>query len=87
MKIIKRDGSFEGFSAGKIEKVVKAAGLPKEKARALARKIGFELKIMGKKEIHSSELRDMIASELKKADRYAYDLYIWYEGTKDKKTS
>ncbi len=83
MIVIKRDGSKEKFEEKKIAKVVKAAGLTEETARALAQKISIEIKKLGLKEVPSKKIREHVTQELKKADTYAFGLYVWYERTKD----
>jgi len=84
VKVIKRDGSVEEFNEEKIKKVVKAAGLAEEKAKALAQKVGAEVKAMKKKQVDVREIRKLVTAELKKADEYAHGLYVWYEKMKDK---
>lgn len=81
--VIKKDGSREEFSEKKIEKVVIAAGLTEEKARALAQKVEAEVKEKAKQDVTTKDIRQAVASELKQADQYAFGLYTWYERTKD----
>jgi len=83
LMVIKRDGSREKFSEKKIAKVVKAAGLTEEKARALAQKVTMEIGELGRNEVTSKKVREHVTRELKKADPYAFGLYVWYERTKD----
>jgi transcriptional regulator NrdR family protein len=83
VEVIKRDGSIEEFEKEKIAKVVKAAGLTEEKAEALSNKVAEEIRNLEKERVSSKEIRDLVTSELKKADEYAYGLYVWYEKMKD----
>jgi transcriptional regulator NrdR family protein len=84
LEVVKRDGEIENFDKAKIAKVAKAAGLTKEKADALARKVESELKNLNRDRVDSKQIRDFVAYELKRADSYAYGLYVWYEKEKDK---
>ncbi len=84
IKVIKRDGSSEFFHPTKIEKVVKAAGLTEKQAKKLTQNVTLWVKSQGEKIITTREIRDKVVEELLKADKYAHDLYVWYEQTKDK---
>lgn len=83
IKVVKRDGSEETFQPQKIEKVVKAAGLIEEEAKALAAKITSWVKNLGKPKVTSLEIRDQVISELKVANEYAFNMFTWYQKTKD----
>lgn len=84
LKVVKRDGSREEFSEKKIAKVAEASGLTEEKARALAQKVAIEIRNLKMKEVASKKVREYVTQELKKADPYAFGLYVWYERTKDR---
>ena len=81
--VVKRDGSRERFEEKKIAKVVTAAGLTEEKGRALAQKVAGENYELGQDAIPTKKVREYVTRELKKADPYAFGLYVWYERTKD----
>ncbi len=84
LKVLKKDGSIEAFESDKIARVAHAAGLSEDEALDMSEKITNKLMKDDANEITSLRIRNMVASELKKRDKYAYDLYIWYEKTKDK---
>lgn len=87
MQVIKRDNSKQEFDKQKIAKVVHAAGLPKQKANALANKVEEWVEKhakKGKKQISSLEIKDKVSKLLKKENYYAWGLYTWYEKTKSK---
>jgi transcriptional regulator NrdR family protein len=81
--VTKRNGSKERFDQSKIACVVKAAGLSDEEATSLSEKVADEILKLGDKEITSIQIRDKVIEELKKVNEAAYDLYVWYEKTKD----
>ncbi len=82
--VLKKDGSSEVFNPDKIAKVAHAAGLSEDEALDISEKITNKLMKENANKITSLRIRNMVAFELKKRDKYAHDLYIWYEKTKDK---
>ncbi len=80
MKVIKRDGSTEDFKPEKIARVVKAAGLDEQDSENLAQKV---LMAFEGQEVSSLEIRDHVLDELENTDKYAADMYRWYQETKD----
>ena len=83
VNVIKRDGSTEEFDSEKIFRVIKAAGLNEDKARKLAGEIEKWVNDRKQPALTTLQIRDRVAHELEKTDKYAYDLYVWYEKTKD----
>ena len=83
IKVIKRDGSTEYFSSDKIVKVVKAAGLEEEQAKALAENVNKWVIDLKKESISSLEIRDKVLEELEKVNKSVADLFRWYQKTKD----
>ena len=81
--VIKRDGSTARFDKNKITRVVKATGLGNIDSKAVALSIEKALLKKGVKKITSIKIRDMVITRLAKIDKYATDLYKWYEKTKD----
>lgn len=82
--VIKRDGSEESFDKHKIVRVTKAAGLSEEEAVALADRVAAWIKRTVKEKIASRQIRDRVVEELNAVDKYAADMYIWYEGVKER---
>ena len=84
VQVIKRDQSLEEFNEDKISRVVKAAGLKKDKAQLLSKKVAKWLKNTNQQQISSLKIKDKVLEELRKIDSYAADLFEWYEKTKEK---
>ena len=82
-KVIKRDKSEEPFDQEKIIRVVKAAGLTNTQAKELADYVSNWAR--GKDKITSLEIRDKVLHKLKELNKYAADMFEWYQKTKDKK--
>lgn len=84
LKVVKRDGSLEDFDQNKIARVVTAAGLDPEAAYKLAEAVAVWAKSLGQNQITTATLRDKVVEELQKVNKYAANLFVWYEKTKDK---
>lgn len=84
IQVVKRDGRFEDFNPENITKVTKAAGLNDEQAQAMAAEISEWIKSLNKEKVTTLEIRNKVTEELKKVDQSAYNLYVWYEKSKDK---
>jgi transcriptional regulator NrdR family protein len=82
--VIKRDGAKEKFNTNKIERVVLAAGLDEKQANKLVRIITKWVYMQKEDSITSLRIRDKVIEEIQKIDRYAADLYIWYQKTLDR---
>jgi len=87
LKVIKRDGTIEPYDAGKIMRVVAAAGLRPVEASELSDKITSWLETKKNGEVTSIDIRDKVFEELEKVDKYASGLFAWYQNLKDKKYS
>lgn len=87
MQVIKRDGSYEEFDQGKIARVTQAAGLSSDQAQALADKLAQWANQSGKSQIPALEIRNQVVAELQKVNPNAANLFVWYEGTKNKNPS
>jgi transcriptional regulator NrdR family protein len=83
IKVIKRDGSHEGFDPEKIRRVALATGLTQEQTSQLVDEVTRKVEETGKAEITSREIRKYVTEELRKISEYAYGLYVWYEKSKD----
>lgn len=82
LNVLKRDGSIEEFSPDKIARVTQAAGLESDQAKLLADKVTEFASSNGENPIPSSKIRDKVVEELTKVNKYAADLFTWYEKTK-----
>ena len=86
IKVLKRDSSIEDFMPEKIARVVKAAGIEADEARLLAGRVAARVDKSGQKSISSRQIRDKVLEELRKVNKYAANLFEWYEKTKKKQT-
>lgn len=84
IEVIKRDGGLEEFQPQKIARVTTAAGLTTEEARVLEDKLKQWVYDSKKNPISTKEIRDKVVEELQKVNKYAADLFVWYEKTKEK---
>lgn len=84
VKVIKRNGSLEDFDQGKIARVVTAAGLTPNQAETLAANITEWVKATQQNQVTTLQIRDQVVYELQKLNKYAADLFVWYEKTKEK---
>lgn len=84
MQVVKRDGSQETFQPEKITRVAMVAGLEEPGAKKLSLEIADWVKTQSADSITSREIRDKVVELLPKYDKYAHDLYVWYEHSKDK---
>lgn len=84
LKVAKKDGSVEDFDQNKIARVVTAAGLDPEKAYKLAQVVAKWAEEQGN-QVTTAQLRDKVIEELTKVNKYAADLFVWYEKTKEAK--
>lgn len=80
----KRDGSMEEFQREKIERVVVAAGLSEEQAKALSQNVVGWVDGQKDREITTLNIRDRVLEELKRVNKSAADVFEWYEKTKEK---
>lgn len=83
LKVIKRDGSIEDLDIGKIKRVVIAAGLDEKNAEELTNIVLEYIKSLNTGQVSTRQIRDKVVEELKKRNEYAYNLYVWFEKTKD----
>lgn len=83
MQVIKRDGTTEDFQTDKIIRVVMAAGLEEPAANELAASVSDWIKSNTTPQVTSIQIRDKVVELLLKYDKYAHDLFVWYEHTKD----
>ncbi|OGM27636.1 hypothetical protein A2962_04865 [Candidatus Woesebacteria bacterium RIFCSPLOWO2_01_FULL_39_61] len=84
LKVIKRNLNKENYNPEKIIKVVAAAGLSQESAKALSDRVSGWLEKRGKPEVTSLQIRDKVIVEIQKIDRGAARKFIWYEKYRDK---
>lgn len=82
-EVIKRDGSKEPFEAEKIARVVKAAGLDDRQAQELAAHVAEWIESQPDQALSSLMVRDEVQKQLDSMNRYAADLFRWYEKTKE----
>ncbi len=82
-KVLKRDGSTEAYEEAKVVRVVQAAGLPDEQAKALAAQVSTWIRTVPDASVSSLLIRDKVLSLLLTADANVADFYRWYEKTKD----
>ncbi len=84
IKVKKRDNTLQDYDPKKIERVSHAAGVDAQTSQKIA---GFITDWLRESQIQVSisslKLRDLVATELKKVNDNAYNLYVWYEQTKD----
>ena len=80
--VIKRDGSQENFDPHKLERVLRAAWVPNSQVKTLTEMIEKKVRELRKQKVHSSEIRDVVLQELKRANPQAYNFYRWYEKLK-----
>ena len=80
--VIKRDGSTESFSPEKIVRVLLAAGLEEDKAKALAAHVAAWAASLDKPQITSLQIRDQVQTELDQINPYIAGLFRWYQKTK-----
>lgn len=82
-QVIKRDGSIEKFSVINIARVVQAAGLTPDQAKAFAEKMARWAKEQNAPSLTSLQIRDKVLEELRLVNQHAADLYEWYQQTKE----
>lgn len=82
-QVVKRDGSTEKFSIINIAKVVTAAGLNPDQAKAVSEKIATWAESQKVDSLTSLQIRDQVLKELLTLNENAADLYKWYEQSKD----
>jgi 2-phosphoglycerate kinase len=82
MIVVKRDGSTQEFDKAKIAKVAQAAGLTIDDAVVLASET--EAEISSKDKVTSLEIRDIVSKKLRAKDKYAADMFDWYQKDKEK---
>ena len=83
ISVIKKDRSSEELNPDKIKRVVKAAGLTDAEADILTQKVIDWVNNLGRGEVKTSEIREVVLQELKNVNSYAAGLYEWYEKTKE----
>jgi len=84
MQVVKRDGSLQEFDQEKIARVVAAAGLSPDQSQTLAGMVARRVNESGKSQISTLEIRDNVVEELHKVNPSTANLFVWYEGTKDR---
>lgn len=85
MIVIKRDGTEQDFDKTKIARVAEAAGLTVEDATMVASETENELS--GKEKVASAEIRDIVSKKLREKDKYAADMFDWYQQGKEDGTA
>ena len=73
--VIKKDGRKEKFIPEKIVVAAVKSGASVEKARNIAKKV----EKVGKEEIETKEIRDIVLNELKRANPVWYERWISYD--------
>jgi transcriptional regulator NrdR family protein len=84
LEVVKRDRSKEDYSENKVIRITQAAGLEQNQAQDIASKITKWFQENSQTTVTSIQIRDKLLDELKRVNRYAADLYLWYENTKEK---
>lgn len=82
--VSKKDGSKESYSQDKIARVAIAAGLLPSQAQRLTVRITEWIKETHSSTITTLQIRNKLVEELKRVDKSAADLFLWYEKTKEK---
>ncbi|HKC05149.1 MAG TPA: ATP cone domain-containing protein [Patescibacteria group bacterium] len=82
-EVIKRDGTIEKYDEGHVTKVAVACGLKPEEAQALAESVTIWIKDNSLSKVTSLQIRDIFLEDLKKINKSAADLFLWYEETKN----
>jgi 2-phosphoglycerate kinase len=82
LHVRKRNTSLEPFNPVKLQRVAIAAGLSKEDALRLSQLITEDIIALHKRSISHAKIREFMIRELTKIDRYAANMYEWYEKTK-----
>jgi transcriptional repressor NrdR len=76
LMVKKKDGRIERFDINKIirglQKACEKRPVTMEKIRELAERVRQELMLLGKEEVSSQEIGDLVMKHLKKVDRIAY---------------
>lgn len=85
MKVIKRNGTLEDFEEGKIARVAHAAGLSEEQAQKLAQTVSQKVKALNAQQLTTIQIRDLVIQEMNKVDKYATDMFSWYQKGKDER--
>lgn len=70
--VLKKDGGRQKFDRAKIERALGKAGVGKDAGRIAS---SVERKVAGQKEVPSSSIREMVASELRALDRRLAESY------------
>lgn len=83
IEVVKRDGAIEYYDESKVERVAIACGLNVTDAENLAANITSQIKQNFSSRVTSLQIRDMFLEDLKKINKAAADLFIWYEDSKD----
>jgi transcriptional regulator NrdR family protein len=84
MQIIKRDKTREEFQPQKIKRVVIAAGLTESESETLMNNLNNWVDANKFETLEVTSLRNKVVEELSALNKYAADLYQWYEETKYK---
>ncbi|MBI5354911.1 MAG: hypothetical protein HZB68_00460 [Candidatus Aenigmarchaeota archaeon] len=86
--VTKRDGTEQKFSQSKIKQAVsktaKRVGMPKELATYIQNNLPKEIQheLRGKKEVDSSEIRDLVLSNLKEKSELMQEIVREFRGHK-----
>ncbi len=83
VNVVKRDGTLEVYDETKIVRVAEAAGLDGVHAQTVAIYVTEWIKSNSLIKVTSLQIRDVVLGNLKKIDKAAADLFVWYEETKD----
>lgn len=83
MLVIKRDQTSENFDPNKLVRVANAAGLTIDEAKNVAEEVENLLQGQKVNQIPSATIRDLMYKELLKVNKYAANLYKWYEKVKN----
>lgn len=81
--VVKRDGAHEPFDEQKIVRVVRAAGVHEGQAVDLAKSASAWLAKQPGELITSLAIRDVVHERLEQVNKYAANLYRWYQKTKE----
>lgn len=74
---------MEEYKETKITRVVVAAGLSESQAKSLTSAITKWLNEEAFSKLPSLKLRDKVIEELKKINKDAFNLFSWYQNTKE----
>lgn len=83
-RVVKRDRQHEEFNAGKLMKVVEAAGLTNEEAKKVCVNVTRWIEESGKPLVTSIQIRDRVIIEMQRINHEASKKFVEYEKSRDR---